>query len=181
MTLPSTLLAIVVLFSGNVVVRGKDVAAPKRQTTQYTDVFLSLLTAEGHEVTVVERRQNNESLDSWKEFFAPTFPMALRFDTADRVIIRDNKFEEPFVVFVFQTPKAFKQSVATDFASFSIHGSLRSKFLHHYHAVADEDVFVILLVEQKPIPPELPPLLLKALDERRRAMRENAKPPPDPR
>lgn len=133
------------------ITRGNDTPAPKTQITQFIDNYLGQLINDGHQLKVVERSANNENLNRWKDIIAPTFPIMLRFNNAARVVFEDSAIGRPVALFVFQTPKALKQSV-TSFDNLTITGVLHSEVQTYYSAVVDGDVFVILLSEQKRLP-----------------------------
>jgi hypothetical protein len=119
----------------------------------FVDLYLKQLASHGRPVKMLSRNAPGENLGKWKGLIEPTFPIGLRFDLAEHLILREEDSEKSVALFVFRTPDKLKASF-TSFSHLAVSGTLRSKVQTYYNAVADDSFFVILVCEQTPVPSE---------------------------
>lgn len=137
----------------------------KHPCSDFLANYLSHLTAAEIQVEITNQSVAQKTLYDWKDFLEPTFPVGLDFGDAVRVVIAEKKQSSPIAIFIFRTPADFKTKLPT-FERFSASGILRSEVQTYYTAIANNEMFVILLSEQKRIPSNSPLLisLMQTLD-----------------
>ena len=143
----SMLILMAALFLNSAILGIGKEESPNLKASPLIDLYLQQLRVDGLQIEIVEQGMNKQEFASWRRFLTPTFHVDLRFDGAQRIVFKDRGTGRLFALFSFQTPTAFRQTIAS-FNELTISGSLQCEAPNDYYAVANSYVFAILLTEK---------------------------------